>query len=157
MVKLRMKILWHTTMAAIQTREATRSGEETVAATLEVEIAEEIAADLTAEVEEDAVAEEDILIEVAADIQIIKAALIEVDLRIAAVVTKVMEHNQTMSPTEVKAMAIRIRTPTATKKTIIKATLQGAEAANVAASSSEEDHGWAEMPLTVTIINLFIA
>jgi hypothetical protein len=39
----------------------------------------------------------------------------------------------------------------------IKATLQGAEAANVAASSSEEDHGWAEMPLTVTIINLFIA
>lgn len=124
-------------------------------ATLEVEIVEEIAADLTAEVEEDAVAEEDILIEAAADTPTIEAALIEVDRRIAAVVTKVMEDNRTVSPTEVKAMAIRIRTPTATKKTIIKAT--GAEAANVVASSSEEDHGWAEMPLTVTIINLFIA
>ena len=150
-----MKILWHTTMAAIQSKEATRSGEETVAATLEVEIVEEIAADLTAEVEEDAVAEEDILIEAAADTPTIEAALIEVDLRIAAVVTKVMEDNRTVSPTEVKAMAIRIRTPTATKKTIIKAT--GAEAANVVASNSEEDRGWAEMPLTVTIINLFIA
>ena len=141
-------------MAAIQSKEATRSGEETVAATLEEEIVEEIAADLTAEVEEDAVAEEDILIEATADTPTIEAALIEVDRRIAAVVTKVREDNRTVSPT-VKAMAIRIRTPTATKKTIIKAT--GAEAANVVASSSEEDHGWAEMPLTVTIINLFIA
>ena len=142
-------------MAAIQSKEATRSGEETVAATLEEEIVEEIAADLTAEGEEDAVAEEDILIEAAADTPTIEAALIEVDRRIAAVVTKVMEDNRTVSPTEVKAMAIRIRTPTATKKTIIKAT--GAEAANVVASNSEEDRGWAEMPLTVTIINLFIA
>jgi len=130
----------------------------------------EIAADLTTEVDtlivEVVVAEEGIPTEVAVVTTTIGVAQIEVALRIAVVVTKVMEDNQMASPTEEletlaittdKTMATLTRNLTAAKTAIIKVTIQEAEAANVVAFSSEEDHGWAETPLIIIIINFIIA